>query len=375
MSKKILRTLVSLFILLSVPWVSAGKESANFDLNSIRSYLYSFNLSDSYLETAKKSTFSFYADKISLGTFASAKYPSFSKKALAEKTNKDLIDPHRLFIIPEADVLRSMEVNFGGGSAFGVKGESQPILGHVRLGLGDVVEVEVSTLGIINQLSEGTASITTGAFKLKFLPEGKWYPALAGALRSSLWHSETRNTETEYGSVKFQRRLSTLYFVASKTFATASVHAGVSISDMRIRTTKISGESIAPSPTYPENNKGKDYYNKNLAGPFLGIRVKVNPKTFLMMEYEQVAKYNFNDKNPGLISDPDNPGFKAGAANISTEWLVIVGVRFFFLDWLALDTGVMYRGDYNGIGDALISAGLNINLSLPRIAKSLFGEK
>lgn len=374
MSKKILRTLVSLFILLSVPWVSAGKESANFDLNSIRSYLYSFGLSDSYLGTAKKSTFSFYADKISLGTFASAKYPSFPEKASTEKIDKGLIDPRRLFIIPEADVLRSMEVNFGGGSAFGVKGESQPILGHVRLGLGDVVEVEVSTLGIINQLSDGTASITTGAFKLKFLPEGKWYPALAGALRSSLWHSETRDTESR-GPVKFQRRLSTLYFVASKTFAKASVHAGVSISDMRIRTRTINDGFIAPSLKWTEKHKDKDYYNKNLAGPFIGLRVEVNPKTFLMMEYEHVAKYNFVDQNPELIFDKENPRFKAGADNISTEWLVIVGVRFFFLDWLALDTGVMYRGDYNGIGDALISAGLNINLSLPRIAKSLFGER
>ena len=366
MSKKILMTLVSLFILLSVPWVSSGKEPANFDLNSIRSYLYSFGLSDSYWGTAKKSTFSFYADKVSLGTFASSKYPSFPEKASVEKVDRGLINPRRLFIIPEADVLRSMEVNFGGGSAFGVKkGEKQPILGHIRLGLGDVVEVEVSTLGIINQLSEGTASITTGAFKLKFLPEGKWYPALAGALRSSLWHTEERNTET-YGTVKFQRRLSTLYFVASKTFAKASVHAGVSINDLRIRTRTISDGFIAPTRQWAEDHKDKDYYNKNLAGPFVGIRVEVNPKTFLMMEYEQVAKYNFNEKDPDLIHE---------SANISTEWLVIAGVRFFFLDWLALDTGVMYRGDYNGIGDALISAGLNINLSLPRIAKSLFGEK
>jgi hypothetical protein len=227
------------------------------------------------------------------------------------------------------------------------------------------VEVEVSTLGIINQLSDGSASITTGAFKLKFLPEGKWYPALAGALRSSLWHSETRDTESR-GPVKFQRRLSTLYFVASKTFAKASVHAGVSISDMRIRTKTMGDGFIAPSQTWTEEHKDKDYYNKNLAGPFLGIRVEVNPKTFLMMEYEHVAKYKFDEKDPDLIK---------GADNISTEWLVIVGVRFFFLDWLALDTGVMYRGDYNGIGDALISAGLNINLSLPRIAKSLFGER
>lgn len=363
MSKKILMTLVSLFILLSFPWVSSGKESANFELNATRSYLYSFSLSDSYWGTAKIGTFSFHADKISLGTFASAKYPSYPEKASTKKIEKGPIDPHRLFIIPEAEVLRSMEVNIGGGSAFGVrKTESRPLLGHVRFGLGDVSEVEVSTQGIINRLAKGSPSIPTAAFKLRFLPEGKWNPSIAGALRSSLWHTEERNTEM-WGKVKFQKRLSTLYFVASKTLGKASLHAGVSINDMRIRTRTIDNEPISPTSQWiKDDEKSRDYYNKNLIGPFLGLRVEVNPKTFLMIEYEQIAKYDFDEEgDPGL-----------SLKDISTEWLVIAGVRFFFLDWLALDTGVMYRGDYNGIGDALISAGLNINLSLPRVMKSLF---
>lgn len=360
MSKKIFMTLVSFFILLSVPWVSSGEESASFDLNTIHSYLYSFSLSDSYWGTAKISTFSFYADKVSLGTFASAKYPSYPEKASAKKIDEGPIDPHRLFIIPEAEVLRSMEVNIGGGSAFGVrKTESRPLLGHVRFGLGDVSEVEVSTQGIINRLAEGSPSIPTAAFKLRFLPEGKWNPSIAGALRSSLWHTEERDTEMR-GKVKFQKRLSTLYFVASKTLGKASMHAGVSINDMRIRTRAIDNEPISPNSQWEIDN-GRDYYNKNLIGPFLGLRVEVNPKTFLMIEYEQIAKYDFDEGNPELSQK-----------DISTEWLVIAGVRFFFLDWLALDTGVMYRGDYHGIGDALISAGLNINLSLPRVMKSLF---
>lgn len=358
MSKKIFMTLVSLFILLSVPWVSSGNESTNFDLNSTRSYLYSFGLSDSYWGTAKKSTFSFYADKVSLGIFVSAKYPSYPEKASAEKIDEGPVDPRRLFIIPVADVLRSMEVNIGGGSAFGVrKGEKRPFLGHIRVGLGDVVEVEVSTLGIINRLSEGTASITTGAFKLKLLPESKWFPAIGGALRSSLWHTEER------GAVKFQRRLSTLYFVASKTFGKASMHAGVSVSDLRIRTRTINDENISPTSQWVKD-KDRDYYNKNLVGPFLGLRLELNPTTFLMLEVEQIAKYDFNIENPVVSQD-----------NISTEWMGIAGVRFFFLNWLALDTGIMYRSDYYGIGDAHIEAGLNINLSLPKVAKSLFGER
>lgn len=277
------------------------------------------------------------------------------KKKPVVKIYEGPIDPRRLFIIPVADVLSSLEINIGGGSAFGVrKTEERPYLGHVRIGLGDVAEVEISTVGIINRLSEGSAAIPTAAFKLKFIPEGKVRPAFAGAIRSSLWHTEDRDT------VKFQKRVATLYFVASKTFGALSFHLGASISDLRIRTRhKITDEFISPTRQW-EQEHDRDYYNRNLVGPFFGFRAEVNPRTMLMLEVEQIAEYDFDEDNPILSKD-----------DISTEWMMIAGVRFFFFNWLALDTGVMYRSDYHGIGDTQIEAGLNINLPLPRIARAI----
>jgi hypothetical protein len=262
------------------------------------------------------------------------------------------VDPRRLFVIPMADVLGSMEINLGGGTAFGVrKTEKRPFLGHLRLGLGDVAEVELSTVGIINRLSEGDATIPTAAFKLKFLPEGRIRPAVAGALQSSLWHSENR------GRIKFEKRLSTLYIVASKTMGRLSLHAGVSVNDLRIRTKDIHADTLISPP--PAEAEDKDYYNRNPVGPFAGIMAEVNPKTFLMLEVEQVAEYEFDEEETELSED-----------DISTEWMVIAGVRFFFADWLAVDSGVMYRSDYHGIGDAQIQAGMNINLPMQRIVRS-----
>lgn len=283
-----------------------------------------------------------------------AKLQLETPKKEAVKIYEGPVDPRRLFIIPVADVLGSMELNIGGGTTFGVrKDEKRPFLGHLRLGLGGVAEVEVSTLGIINQLADGATFIPTAAFKLKFLPEGKWYPSIAGALRSSLWHTEER------GEVKYQKRVSTLYFVASKTFGNFSLHVGGSINDLRIRTRTIADGYISPTEQEAVISD-KDYINKNLFGPFLGVRLELNPKTFLMMEVEQVAKYDFDETNPILTKK-----------DISTEWMLITGVRFFFFDWLALDAGVMYRSDYYGIGDAHIEAGLNINLPLPRIFRAM----
>jgi len=267
------------------------------------------------------------------------------------------VDPRRLFVIPVAEVLGSLEINFGGGSAFGVrKTEKRPFLGHVRIGLGDVAEVELSTVGVINRLSEGSASIPTAAFKLKCLSEGRIRPAVSGALLSSLWHSEER------GRYKFQKRLSTLYLVASKTVGKVSVHAGMSVNDLRIRTKDNYADTLISPP--PDEADDKDYYNRNPVGPFAGIRAEVNPKTFIMVEAEQVAAYEFDEEEP-ILSEND----------ISTEWMVIAGVRFFFADWLAVDSGVMYRSDYHGIGDAQIQAGLNINLPMQRIVHSWRSKK
>ena len=278
------------------------------------------------------------------------------KEGIFEYYNKP-VDPQRLFIVPVAGVLGSMEINTGGGSLFGVsKTDKRPFLGHIRLGLGDVAEIALSTTGIINQLSDGTPSIPTAAFKLKFFSEGDKRPAFTGELRSSLWNSEVRIDE--FGnSWDFQKRVSTLFFVFSKTFNKVSLHSGLSINDLRIKTLNAeTGELFSPGP---EKNKDKDYINRNIFSPFAGIRVEVNPKTLLMMEIQQIPKYEFDDNNPVLSKN-----------NISMEWMMISGIRYYILNWLSIDTGVMYRSDYNGIGDAQIDAGIDFNIPLARVFSS-----
>jgi hypothetical protein len=37
----------------------------------------------------------------------------------------------------------------------------------------------------------------------------------------------------------------------------------------------------------------------------------------------------------------------------------VLGVRFYFTNWLAMDTGVRYRSDFHGIADATIQASFN----------------
>ncbi|UCE17770.1 MAG: zinc ribbon domain-containing protein [Gemmatimonadota bacterium] len=277
-------------------------------------------------------------------------------KETSVKIYEGPIDPCRLFLIPTAEVLNSLEISLGGGSIIGeMKEEKRPFLGRASIGLGDVAEIEASTIGMISGLAKGSAAIPTAAFKLKILPERDTFPyvGFAGALRSSLWHSEERDT------VKFQKRVSTLYFVGSKTFGALSLHLGTSISDLRIRT-KYRHNNALLSPT-PEQVEAwdKEYVNKNITRPFAGLRVEANPKTLLMIEFEYIPEYDFDEEDPTVTRE-----------QIEAVWMVIAGLRFFAFDWLPLDSGVMYRGDYHGIGDMHIHAGVNINLPLPKIVKA-----
>lgn len=278
-------------------------------------------------------------------------------KKPAVKIYEGPVDPRRLFLIPTADVLGPLEVSLGGGTVIGEMGEEKrPFLGRFSIGLGGVAEIEASTLGIVSGLAKGSATIPTAAFKLRFLPETNRFPfaGIAGALRSSPWRSETRNT------VKFEKRVSTLYFVASKTFGHVSLHAGLSVSDLRIRTRHAAtGAFISPTPEQIKAND-RDYVNENLFGPFVGLRIEVNPRTLLMLEYESTPEYNFDEENP-----------EVDKGKINDVWMIIAGVRYFIFNWLPLDTGVLYRGDYHGIGDMHIQAGLNLNLPLPRIARAM----
>jgi hypothetical protein len=290
-----------------------------------------------------------------------------AQETINQTSGDNLTDPRRLFVIPSAYVLKSFEVNASVGTNFGViTEEKRPFLGRTRIGLGDLAEVEISNEGIINRLSKGSPAIPTVAFKLQLLPEGRVFPAVAGALRSSLWTGEERSlsaaTRVKFqlpsNSIKFEKRLATLYLVASKTIGPTSFHAGMSISDLRVRAKDAgTGASFSPDAEFIKAND-RDYFNKNIFTPFAGLQAAVNDRTMLMMELSRIAEYRFDEDEPIL-----------DANKVTTRLMGIAGVRFFFFNWMALDTGVRYRSDFHGIGDAQIEAGLNFGLSLRDFAQ------
>ena len=271
------------------------------------------------------------------------------KPGLMKKTGQ--INPNRVFVIPTGDVLNSLEVSISGGSIIGeMNEEKRPFLGRISLGLGDIAEIEASTAGIISGLKDGSPILPTVGLKLKLLSEQPSFPyiGLAAALQSSpQWHNELRD------SLVYQKRLATLYLVGTKKINNIGLHLGVSVNDLRIRIIdELTDEVISPQ------DEEKKFVNKNIVTPFVGLTYRVNSRTFIMAEWEMIPNYDIQEETQ--IVEPDN---------IKTTWMTVAGVRFFAMDWLPIDVGVLYRDDYYGIADTRIQANFNFIFSIPELLK------
>lgn len=265
----------------------------------------------------------------------------------------DRIDPPRLFTVPAARVLGSMDVRLTGGGAFGVAID-RSFLGTVGIGLGDIAEVEFSTVRMMTNITRGSSVFSTSAFKLMLIPENRWHiPTLAIAFRNSAnWQKVQSDPEVlmaDAGKVGFvaegirdigyDTRFTTMYGVTTVCFWSLSVHAGFSLTDVRVRDLSVYSH-ISEDYADPQEKQ------KNLIGGFFGFDIESNPQTKLMFEIQTVSNYQYNVDTKEI--------------DVSEAYLAIGGVRFFFSRWLSTDVGVWYQSTFRGIADLQIKLGLNL---------------
>lgn len=255
----------------------------------------------------------------------------------------------RLFNVPTANVLGSLDLYFTGGGAFGIEKERH-FLGRAGLGLGDIAEVEFATQSVINSLQRGSSSLPTSAFKMLLLRERVGLPAIAVALRGTTsWQSLDASSTTTYFS--FQTRLTKLYIVVSRKINKVTGHVGIGLTDVRVR----NGQSYDFTNGSSVNTMNGVELQRNLWAPFGGLSIQANPKTQVMLEIEGLPSYDFA------------AGRNYGADGIKNIWAGVIGVRFYFANWLAVDTGVRYRSDFDGIADSNIQANINFLLPMGRL--------
>lgn len=281
------------------------------------------------------------------------------KKQTGERWKKrfisERVDPPRLFSVPVGRVLHSMDIRVMGGGAFGVATD-QSFLGTVGIGLGDIAEVEFSTVGMVTNITRGSTVFPTSAFKLMLIPENRFHiPTLAVAFRSSAnWqgvYSNRRVLEAggmgsfavdenrQISDIGYHTRFTTMHGVTTLRLWVLSLHAGVSLTDVRVKELMVDYYSL-DSHSDPEEKQ------KNLIGGFFGFDIESNPQTKLMVEMRTVSNYEYNTEERRI--------------DVSEALLAIGGVRFFFNRWLSTDVGVLYQSTFKGIADMQIKMSLNI---------------
>lgn len=245
--------------------------------------------------------------------------------------SSELYEPPRLFNIPTAPAIRSLDLNASGGVTFAT-GEFS-FLGSGLIGLGDVAQFELSTFGTLSRFGEGeTDLLRTPAAGVKvYLPFdrlSKLLPAVSGAFRRSFG-------EEEEGK-EYKRQLADLYIMASKSFFSGgkwrgfSLHAGADYLGARLT-----------------NLSSNEEFTENFLMPFAGIEIWIAPKVKLMGEFEWIPSFK--------EADPKD--------KIDSIWMAIGGVRYFLTNFIAIDIGVKYREDFDSIADANIES--RVALSIP----------
>ena len=257
----------------------------------------------------------------------------------------------RLFNVPTANVLGSLDLYFTGGGAFGIEKERN-FLGRAGLGLGDIAEVEFATQSVINSLQQGSSSLPTSAFKMLLLRERPGLPAIAMALRGTTSWRYLASGDFN-GNFSFETRLTKLYFVGSKRVGKVSGHLGVGLTDVRVRNISYYNYLRNELPVVFTAE-----LQRHLWAPFGGLSIQANPKTQVMIEIEGLPSYAFRQGNSYRAND------------IKNIWAGVFGVRFYFANWLAADTGVRYRSDFDGIADANIQANINFLLPVGRLRET-----
>jgi len=276
-----------------------------------------------------------------------------SRKRYLKRFISDRIDPPRLFTVPAARVLSSLDVRLTGGGAFGVATD-RSFLGTVGIGLGDIAEVEFSTVRMVTNITRGSSVFPTSAFKIMLIPENRWHiPTLAIAFRNSAnWQdvqSDERVLEADAShagfadkgiyNIGYDTRFTTMFGVTTIRLWFLCVHAGLSLTDVRVRDLSVNSY-ISGDYADPQEKQ------KNHIGGFLGFDIESNPQTKLMFELKTVSNYQYNVDTKEI--------------DVSEAYLAIGGVRFFFNRWLSTDVGVWYQSTFRGIADLQIKLGLNL---------------
>jgi len=274
-------------------------------------------------------------------------------------------EPPRLFIIPKAKTLRSLDVNLSGSATF-ASGEYD-FSGTGLVGLGDIAQFEISTLTTLTQVEEGKDELkTTPAAGLKFhLPGEKFYKDFSGLAIAYRNTFGGEKTEQYLGKdFRIKRQLADLFVVAS---------GGYSTDDWRGVTVHVGADFIGSKLIVNDDNE----FSKNFVTPFGGLEIWATNRAKLMFECEYLSLFDEEkaaklvDEKGDAITESD---IEAVIDNvIDRKLMMMFGVRFFFTQYVTTDVGLKYQ-EGDSVTDIKIDTRLAVSIPTHLIYESVVSQ-
>lgn len=258
------------------------------------------------------------------------------------------VEPSNLFSIPTARVVRSMDVDLSGTGVVLSQSGSRPLVGAV-LGLGDIAQLEMGTIGIVSGIDKADALTDVHSAGLKvYLPLSGYARGIAASFRRSGTHKE-KTTEGQYDAKVGE-------FYAMTTVA------------------NYPEENLAADPTAGwrglklKGHVGMKYLDARMEGAGEATGAYWRPAGGV-----ELWK---NDARARVLAELNwIPGFeRTGGDRIEIVRVVTAGVRYFFSKHTTFDFGVRHQSNYDGLAESAIQAKMNFSMPTHKLRDRIVGN-
>ena len=267
------------------------------------------------------------------------------------------IEPSSLSIIPTAHVTRSLDLDLSGIGVFLGEGTSLSS-GAAKLGVGDIAEIEISTMEIISSLEKPNQlkSIPGGGLKVAF-PVWRNWQGVAASFRRSGTRKESMMAALGDSLMTYREKAGE-FCVLATVANFASPEEGRSASG-GWKGTKVKGH-FGLNYLDARMNSGEVERRKSFLRPFGGVEVWRGdaslPQTRVMAEFGWAP--HFKPENQGQIED---------------VWVAMGGIRFFYHRYGTFDIGVRYQSNYEGLSESTLQARLRLGWPTHLIRDRIIG--
>lgn len=263
------------------------------------------------------------------------------------------VEPSTLFSLPSGSIVRSMDLDVHGSGVLFSGAGSRP-LGGLTLGLGDIAQMEVTTMSITSDIEEINQLVGTPAAGLKVsLRLTNYAQGIAASFQRSGTFTQSNGVNEYEGKAGEFYIMGTVANYARPEHATEATagwrglkirsHLGVKYIDAQLERMNVLEGATAQSSAAAAWR------------PVIGVELwRDDARARVIAELNYITGIN----NAGIDAETGI----GGLPEVETIRTLTGGVRFFFSKHVTFDIGVRHQSNYDGLAESAIQSRLNFSL-------------